>query len=570
MSRLARGAVAFLALGIAVIIWLLFRERPPRLPAAPESGGAPSSDSETDRPPPAARIRPVASQEAATSTPAAEPDSRRGPELRIRFVSSEGSPVAVFEAKARFEGHPVRAEIIADDVIGGGAAGRMIENWVGDPLRWRQPTTLEWDEAGAKAGIRLAPGRWRLFLTRPRSTPCVSAPISGDDPHPVAEVVLGLRPRERRVRFVEADSRRPLARARAIPHAEIGDDLAFILGAPVETDDAGEIALPLHEARTGSNERAPTWWVETATHLVGVEDWFLRGDGRLQGEGVLEIAAPRRAVVFGRAWLRSGAPAAGRQVICESNGRVEKAIVAADGAYRLDPVVWIGEPRGTVMLIEDLEKTLVTTAKFVPKPGDAVEVDLGKPGGGAALRGRITAGGQGLNGLIVVTRSGDGSQSVVVTGADGSFAIEGLATGTVSLMVALGDPRAIDNFTIRSQGPIEVKAESRPLDFALPAGTIEVTVLDDETGKPPPKGVGWAIPGPGFSARELVPGFDWSPGWGCFTDGAGVAVLHGLPEGVPHEAAAAAEGYGEASQKGVVPGTAAQPARVTIRIRKKG
>lgn len=568
MSRSARGAFALLVLAIAVAVSLLFRDRPPGLPSVPESAGVPSSDSRPD-PPRAQRIVPRTSEEPPASAPALEPDSRPGPELRIRFVSPEGAVVAVSEAKARFEGHPVRVEIVADDVIGGGGAGRMIENWVGDPQRWRQTTTLEWDEAGAKAGTRLAPGRWRLFLTRPRSTPCVSAPVSGDDPHPVAEVVLGIRPREQRVRFIEADTRRPLAHARLVPHAEIGDDRAFIPGAPVETDDAGEISLPLHESRTGSNERETTWWVETPTHLVGVENWFLRGDSRLRREDVLEIEAPRRAVVFGKAWLRSGAPASGREVVCMSNGRVEKAIVAADGDYRVDPVVWIGEPHGRVMLIEDLANTVVTMGSFTPKPGEAVECNLGKPGGGAALRGRITAGGEGLKGLLVGTRGADGSQSGVVTGADGSFAIEGLALGTASLMIALGDPRAIDDFTIRSQGPIQVVAESRPLDFALPAGIIEVTVLDDETGKPAAKGVGWASPAPGFSSRDLLPGFDWRAGWGCFTDSSGVAVLRGLPEGVPHEASAGAEGYGEVSQKGIVPGTAAQPARVTIRIRKK-
>src|SRR5688572_28326480 len=123
---------------------------------------------------------------------------------------------------------------------------------------------------------------------------------------------------------------------------------------------------------------------------------------------------------------------------------------------------------------------------------------------------------------------------------------------------------------IVSTRPLPVRASGDVVqDFDLPAGVVRVTVVDDLSGKPVPRSAVIASPEERGADADRFSGFSYRPGWSAFADESSVALLLGLPSGVPHEV----EGGVTAERRmgklaGVRPGTAASPVEVTLRVRK--
>jgi hypothetical protein len=93
-------------------------------------------------------------------------------------------------------------------------------------------------------------------------------------------------------------------------------------------------------------------------------------------------------------------------------------------------------------------------------------------------------------------------------------------------------------------------------------------VVDDESGRPLPGAVVTARPEDRSAGEDRFPGFSWSPGWGGYAGADGTILLRALPPGEPHRIAARAEGRAEVRRDGVLPGSAAHPEEVVLRLRR--
>ena len=501
-----------------------------------------------------------------------------GQSVALLFVTPDGEPILAEEARRLFAGRPARAELVRDEQFVGGSIEALIATLMLDPRHWRLPVRVQWDASGARLVYHAPEGRWRLFLSRPGSTPYLTPPFTvadGESP----EVVLSRTPHMRRVRLVDAETGLPVAGATVTPYYEHGDDQAFLPGAPLRADDNGEVALPLHERREGERGRAPTWWIESDRHLTGIGE-IAFADG-LESE-VRDIPVFVAARLSGKAYQRTGKPAVGAIVITGRKGRMVRAFAGEDGAYRIEkvPVICLGKRgvvsrRGRVTLIEDLKTMQVTFAKYRLEPGREARIDIGEPverGATATIAGRITSGSRGLPGVHVVVRAraDKGLERFAKTAADGRYEIAGLPIAEVKVSVWLGDPRAVDDFKLETTDELELEAGAwERIDIDLPAGAIEITVIDAETGKPVPGAIALARPMDPSSQKDRFAGFRYRPGWAGFADARGVLLARALPEGLEHRVEGGAQGYEDARVERILPGPHDSPAKVKLRLHKK-
>ena len=333
----------------------------------------------------------------------------------------------------------------------------------------------------------------------------------------------------------------------------------------------GEVAIAVLEKEVRGRSRQPTWWIETATHLGRIPSQSLYQE---DGGNAATIEVLRSSVVTGTAYLSSGEPAAGHIVVWAEKGRAARAVVGEDGSFRLSPVS-AGRGTAKVMLIEDLEAFKVQIGRTKPVPGEVATVRIGKPAGesvSAVITGCVTAGGRPLPGVFVIARTKGvkEGENFLRTGPDGTYRKEDVTPGAVRIQLYFGDPRAVDDFYCRSNEALElVGGNERVFDFDLPAGVFQVTVVDDETGKPIPGAVTLGRPMDDDAGTDRFPGFRYRPGWGLRVGEDGSAVLLAMLPGEPHLVLAAAEGYPKIEIEDQIPGTVDRPARVTIRMKKE-
>ena len=222
----------------------------------------------------------------------------------------------------------------------------------------------------------------------------------------------------------------------------------------------------------------------------------------------------------------------------------------------------------SLLLVEDPTTGLVQGARAEVAAGETTEVEIGRAAepGASSLVGRITAGGRPLPGLFVIAGSEGTERKMGRTDEEGRFRLEGLA-GETQVEIYLGDPRAIDDFSIRSTAPLALDAGAeRRLDLDLPAGVVKVTLVDEVTGKPVPGGVAFARTAERGIESDRFAGFTASLGWGGRTGEDGSILLVGLVPGRPHVVLGTGETYRETERPDVVPGTHAAPTEVVIRV----
>ena len=101
-------------------------------------------------------------------------------------------------------------------------------------------------------------------------------------------------------------------------------------------------------------------------------------------------------------------------------------------------------------------------------------------------------------------------------------------------------------------------------------GAILLELVCDEDDQPIAGGIGVAWP----AIRELeagrFDGFTYSAGWGGRTGKDGTILLLALVPGHAHTPVAAGEGFEKVTLQDVQPGTLAEPALVTVRLKASG
>jgi hypothetical protein len=256
---------------------------------------------------------------------------------------------------------------------------------------------------------------------------------------------------------------------------------------------------------------------------------------------------------------------------------MRRARVADDGSFRLAGIAVQTMSRLSSPPIErdthyGVELMLVSAgrvqvAKVEVVSGETTEATIGRPAtqDGSVLTGRVTAGGRPLPGVYVIARP-DGEEGMAQTDEDGAYRIAGLS-GAVDVVLYLGDPRLVDDFSIRSKAPLRLDPGSeRRQDFDLPGGAVRVTVLDAVTGKPLSGGMAYARPAERDLDADRFEGFTASFGWSGRTAEDGTLLLVGLVPGHPHVVVGASETHPGTKHGDVLPGTPEAPAEVTIRV----
>jgi hypothetical protein len=493
-------------------------------------------------------------------------------------VDEAGRAIPAEEARRRYEaaGVPALVRVVPERLFTAGEVLDYFRVTVSTPDEWAPAVPILWTADGPRLAESPDPGKHRVFTGRPRLAPVLSEAVeftaAGEEG---VTVPLPSRVDVRRVRFVDAVSGAPLAGAMVTPWFEYGDDQLFLPGSPLETDPGGEVEIPVLEDAVRGRGRQPTWWIETTDHAGLTEWWALRN---VDAAEAFEAKVYATATVTGTAYLTSGEPAAGKTLFWHRKGRVVRAAVNEDGSFALAGIATSnpGESRVTIFLVEDLERGAVRSVDVTVSPGKTTEADVGSPDGlssRAAVSGRITAGGEPVAGAFIVTNAQGkgGGEGFVQTDAEGSFRKADLPPGKVYFEAYFGDPRAVDDFSLRRRdGPLDLVAgQDLALDFDLPEGAFLVTVVDDETGKAITGAVALGAPEDREAGTDRFPGFTYRPGWGGFVGEDGRLLLRAMLPGEAHTLRAGADGYGKAEVTGQVPGPADRPVEVTIRLKKK-
>jgi len=491
------------------------------------------------------------------------------------FVDETGRRLAPEEAKARYAaaGLPPAVTFVADEVLMQGGLQGLLAALLGDPGTWQHEVGLTWSADGARVEAP-GPGAWRIFAGRPGAAPLLSDRIDLAEGDPVRfEMPLPSAPKRVPLELVDAASGNPLAGATITPFHEYGDDQAFFRGPSLTADAGGRVDVPVLEEAVRGRWRGATWWVQAGdTHAVSLSNWEL---DRLDTAQPNVVRVPRTATVEGTAWRSTGASAAGCEVVWARKGLVRRAVVGEDGRFRLAGIgLKGGDERALaqtapLLLVEDLASGTVSSARADVSPGAVAQVEIGRPAAAedASIEGRVTAGGHPLAGVFVTARDASRENKMAQTDADGGYLLAGLKAGPVEVSLYLGDPRVVDDFSIRSQAPVTLQAGgTRRLDLDLPGGVVRVTVVDATTGKPVPGGVAFARPAEKGLEAQRFEGFHATLGWGGRTGEDGTILLYGLVPGHPHDVAGAGENYTNTEQGGVLPGTWEDPAAITIRV----
>jgi hypothetical protein len=349
---------------------------------------------------------------------------------------------------------------------------------------------------------------------------------------------------------------------------------------PRRADAGGELRLPVPNESEDPKGRGATWWIRTATHAGSVDQWQL---SRWVESGQGEIAVEPTATVEGEAFTSEGAPAAGLEVVWNRKGLVLRTRVDSDGKFRLTGIPLRGRdprfPSGTdgeserIGLIEDLAAGKFLAAAVKVRPGTVTsDVRIGNPVSpdDASFVGRITIGGRPLSGVHAGLRGKAHDGRMFTTDADGAFRAPGLKPGPYEVQVYFGDPRVIDDFHADFERPVVLEpGRERRMDLDLPDGAVRLRILDAASDAPVVGAVGYGRPADKNLEATRFEGMRYSVGWGGRVEADGTILLRGLVPGHPHVVAAAAEGYAETEQTGVMPGTGAAPAELTLRIKKK-
>lgn len=509
------------------------------------------------------------SDASAEPTPVAAP---AGPQALLTFVDETGRPWTAEELQEVFRtaGVEPRLTFVRQSQLRQEGLVGLLATLFGPADAWQATVDLAWSDGGASA-VPPEADEWRLYLSRPGATPYLSEAHPFVDGEAIAlEVPLPRQPRRVTVRILEASTGEPLVGARVTPYHEVGDDSAFLPGTTLTADAGGEVALPVYVATQSGQSRGPTWWIETDTHARRLSSHHL---ARHEDDGApLEYAVHPTGSVTGHAWTSEGKPAVGLEVLWARKGRVRRTTVAADGTYTLTGIALSSRPEDgseDIALWEDPARGIVHVGSAPVRAGEMTEADIGKPASSdqAAIVGRITAGQRPLEGVFVVARDGPGEGKMAQTDANGDYRIPGLEEGEAQLQVYFGDPRVVDDFTARTIQPFELPAGSKTRrDFSLPDGAILLTLVREEDGEPIAGGVGLARPADRELEARRFDGFHYSAGWGGRTAEDGTILLLGLVPDHPHVLMAGGDGYERTTQEEILPGTVAEPARVTVRL----
>jgi RNA polymerase sigma-70 factor (ECF subfamily) len=566
-AKVLLGCAVLLA-GAGGIVWLKDLGTERSGPGATlESPVTATADSEG----PGVEIKPV------STVPFSEPARSPGPAktsppderllIRLRFVDWDGIALSLPDAERRFAGGVVR--LLPEALLAGGSMQDRLQNLVSPPPAVGRDLPVQWTDGGAEVHADAEPGRFRLAAVRPGRAPTLSGPFAaGRDRVPEVTLTLPADVPHRRIRLVEKASGSPVPGARVTPFFEFGDDQLFVAGSPLVADAEGEALLPIPDSPGGKRDpdsgRGATWWAETTTLAAEISPFHLR-DG--EPGSTTEIPMTARGNVLGQAWLPSGEPAGGREVLWFRKGLIIRAKVAADGRF---VVQGIPSGRRWVGLVRDIAEMDFESRAVDLEPGSTAEVTFGsylEAGRRSTLEGRITFGGLPAEGMPVIIRGEEGQELSSRSDADGLFRIEGIRPGRSSVGVLLGDLRVADDFRI--DGRLELNGSAtRRLDLDLPDGVFRVKLVDTVTGVP--------VPGAGVMGRpddaveqDRFPGLRYRPGWAAFADEEGRALLRAMVPGVSHTVSVQAPGYEEAEVRAGMPGTVGHPAEVTIRVARR-
>jgi RNA polymerase sigma-70 factor (ECF subfamily) len=515
------------------------------------------------------------------------PEAPTGAAVRVRFLA--GSPpkelsTAEVEALYASAGTPTTVRLVSETALAAESTAGIFKTMFGSPDAWQASARLRFGGEGVTVDPAVPPGRWRLFVARPRSVPWLTEALDAAAGGELSVAVPGVDERRTRpIRLVTADTGSPLAGARVVSYFEFGDDQAFLSGPTLTADARGEFDLPVDVATSPEQGRSPTWWA-LADGYAGVVHRAPRNeigspDPTPEATEGFTVRVPRTAVVEGKAYLRDGTPAVGKTVLGSRKGHSVRTEVGADGSFRLEGVPvedhGFGDTRTGVVLLEDVERGHIVGRQVNVKAGGTATVVFGEPAGSGKtgrIVGRITVGGKGLPDAFVLAgaASTDRNRTFRNTDADGRFDFEAVPAGATQFQVYLGDPRASDDFSISITAPFDLVAgETKTFDFDLPDGAVRVTVLDDATGKPLQGAAAWGRPSEPGASRERFGGFAYHPGWAAFTDEKGVATLRGLPLGEVHTIEAGTRDGKHARAASVHPSGSAAPTEIVLRVKPK-
>lgn len=495
---------------------------------------------------------------------------------QVVFTDEQGRTLSHASVLERIQGAGLELQWVAEGVFS-----------QADPLRGRLESSATWTVpaawslSGEEFVVSNAPphGQWRLLVSRPRATPLLLS-VPPADATSARQVRIALPEMSvQRVRFVDAQTREALSGATLTPYFEFGDDEVFLPGAALRTDDFGEVDVPTPE-RGGNTGRPPTWWLETPTHLGRYA--APRNAAALASPQEQEIE--RRGGVRGIAYLSSGAPATGRLVISTQKGLVFRTRTDQRGSFELPTIHVPRDGRATLLLIESESPWQFIGHPVKAQPGTISEVRLGAPKDAAAmatLAGRVSAGGKGLEGMFVLLRDpgkpADGGKGHFArTDAEGAYRLEGLAPGPAELLVYLGNPKVSDDYTIRPLAVHERPAGGAAaldlaagaittVDFDLPAGAIQVTVLDEDDAPVPGVAV-LASPMEAELESGRFAGYRLRLGWSGLTDDAGRILLPALSPGASFRLfGGVREQKWEFEQRDVVAAPQEAPTQIVIR-----
>ena len=432
------------------------------------------------------------------------------------------------------------------------------------------------EEAGGIVLGAVAPGRFRLLVSRPAAAPFLSPELEHTaDADSVVDVPLAVRATQR-VRFVDAETGLPFAATAVTPWCSLPGGVAALPGAPLRTNDAGELDIPL--GATSDTEPETTWWLETDSHC-GV--WPAFGPVVAREE---DVPAPqtevvrigRFALVEGKAYLASGDPAAGRLVIDGDRGRLWTTRVDPDGSFLLRVRGMVPGPatqESSVALVREPSMSGIVLAPITSRAGETSTVVLGRTTqqGAAALEGTVTAGGKPVAGVWVVLTRPEMHMPVASaeTDASGGYRIEGLAPGdalTLTWTCLDAEAAVTGIFIDLGELPALEPGETKRLDRELPAGAFRVRVVSDRDGSPLARATVQVHAQWTDATGEHVSG---AISFAAVTDADGRALLPGATPQARHLIQAHAAGHGQSRVDGQIPGTMSAPADVLMRLPAK-
>ena len=496
-------------------------------------------------------------------------------EVEVVLKDEFDRPISARDAKQRYQRAGLRplVRLVSHDALTSADRSRSLENMLGLSDGLSQRSMLRFETDRVLLDIVPTDGAWQILMERPGAAPDLTSVIQlGGEKAKAVEMRLPLEPEVIRIRVLGAEDGAVLRGAVVQPYFEIGDDAAFVPGVTRRTDENGEVSIPKFDAGNRRGQRAPSWWITTVDRAVLVPSSLLRDSG---SGGTLEVRAPRTGSVRGRAFLRGGTPAVGKTIITGRKGRRVRTRVGPDGGYRLDGVAASEGSRVQLFLVEDLASAAIQIGRVALEPGGVATCDFGRvssPSEVATVEGRVTAGGVPLSNLLLVVRPPGKKEGMVTarSGADGRFRLEGIEPGAREFLLILGDYRVSDDFSVESDPHLTLEAgDLKTLTFDLPAGVVDVVLLDAESGEPISGGGAMVRPTDREQGRRRFEGFQTSLGWGAYAGKDGVARLRGLPLRVPLTVRCGALGYKGSTRADVEAGSDEEPRRVEVRLTKK-